>query len=1281
MSDGWVLSIDTGGTFTDCLARDRSGRKSRIKVLSSSALRGSIAECLTPERAGECRLRIDTAWGGPDDLVRGFRFRLLGGVADRPDQAVRVVAYNADESIITLDSSPGDEAKNGEPFELLSREPAPLLAARLVTGTPAEVRLPELTMRLATTRGTNALLTRSGTPPVLFVTRGFADLLEIGTQARPDLFALRVEKPQALYASVVEVGGRLAADGTEIEELDVAAVASAARELAQRGHRVAAVALFHADKKPTHERRVADCLEEEGFHHVSCSAQLAPFIKILPRAETAVVNAYLAPVIESYLRHISAELEHGKLFVMTSAGGLMGSSSYRAKDGLLSGPAGGIAGAADGARAAGFTRVIAFDMGGTSTDVARYDGDFEYTFEQRVGDAHLIAPALAIESVAAGGGSICSSDGHRLHVGPGSAGAFPGPACYGVSGPLTLTDVNLLLGRIDPSRFEIPILPQAAQVALDAVRGSLSADLGPEELLEGLLDIANQRMADAIRRISLRQGYDPQEYALVAFGGAGPQHATAVADRLEMKTVLIPPNPGLLSSDGLAGAVVERFAEHQILSPLEDVAMSLPSLLEELAQDAVAKVIQEGVLAREEVMIRRRIASLRFAGQDATLEIDLDAPLGQLGERFEDRYRSVFGHRPEGRAIELVSLRVVASSRPAEEPATVGTAERYEAVADRTVRSLFEGRWRDVPVLERERLRPGAHLVGPCLVFERYSATVVDPGWSVEMDTAGTLIARKVAARSADAAGPAKRARPDAVRLELFTNRLEAIAREMGESLRRSAISTNIKERLDFSCALLDPSGELIVNAPHIPVHLGSLGVCVRAVTKTLEMKSGDTVITNHPAYGGSHLPDVTLISPAHDSRGRLLGYVCSRAHHAELGGILPGSMPPAATCLAQEGIVIAPIHLVRGGEADWDTIEAILTAPPHPTRALADNLADIRAALAANHSGVTALARMAQEHGSDAVEQTMTALKDLAEAGVRAALVRLDDGPHEAKEILDDGSTLCVRFIIKGDRAELDFSGTSEVHPGNLNATPAVVRSAVLYVLRLLLDDPLPLNEGFMRATRLIVPPGMLNPPFPDDVTQAPAVVGGNVETSQRLVNAMLRALKICAAGQGTMNNITFGNETFSYYETICGGCGAGPGFPGADAVHSHMTNTRITDAEVIEHRHPVRIERFAIRRGSGGGGRHRGGDGVVREIRFLAPMSLAILSQHRSDGPRGIAGGGDGKRGSQRLIEATGPAEGRFLEASDSCPVARGDLLIIKTPGGGGCFPASATLLTNGG
>lgn len=1373
----WEVSVDTGGTFTDCLGRDESGRQERIKVLSSSALRGRIARrkggprrCdglgggQRKERGQEdaCRLRIEVTWTGPDDLVRGFCFRLLG--REHPER--HVVAYRAAEHWIELDAPLEGEIAPGAPFELLSPEPAPLLAAHLVTGTPAGAALPPVTMRLATTRGTNALLTRSGSPPVLFITRGFGDLLEIGTQARPELFALRVVRPRPLYSVVVEVDGRLAADGTEISPLDLDEVAASCARLVHGGQRVAAVALLHADKNPVHEQLVAECLRRSGFEHVSCSAELAPFIKILPRAETTVVDAYLAPVIGSYLRRIRAALAGEGLFVMTSAGGLVGAGSYRAKDSLLSGPAGGIAGAALAGRNAGFTRLIAFDMGGTSTDVARYDGDFEYAFEHTVGDAHLVAPALAIESVAAGGGSICAYDGIRLSVGPESAGAFPGPACYGASGPLTLTDVNLLLGRIDPNRFEIPIIPRAAQTALDEVCKALAKDqpnpgvnqgqarnaqyrrqapnscagpgrsrgeqapdtekrAGREQLLEGFLEIANQRMAAAIRRVSLRLGYDPRDYALVAFGGAGPQHALAVAGQLGAGTVLIPPDPGLLSAEGLSAAVVERFAERQLLLSLSEAGPNLARHLDELGREAVASVTREikaqglpGATAGEpaekagstaEVIVRRRIASLRFAGQEATLEVDVDpeavsgsgasgagrsrkASEGRCREAFEERcreafegrYREVFGHLPEGRAIELVSLRVVASTRGRDAARPGAPAPAHEPDPDSTARVYFAGRWREVPVYEREHIRPGARLSGPCLIFERYSAVVIEPGWRVEVDDMGTLVARLVeeeartpVAQSAEThasripAAHTPQGRPEAVCLELFTHRFETIAREMGESLRRTAVSTNVKERLDFSCALLDASGDLIVNAPHIPVHLGSLGLCVREVAKMLPLQPGDTVVTNHPAFGGSHLPDVTLISPVQGQGRELLGYVACRAHHAEIGGILPGSMPPNAHRLIEEGVVIPPTYLVRDGIARWDRISEMLARAPYPSRALADNLADLRAGLAANSSGVEAFRRMVVEQGGEVVAHYMNALKDRAEAKIRQALDRIPGGRREAREVLDDGSILRVRIEIGGDRALLDFSGTSGVHPGNLNATPAVVRSAVLYVLRLLLDEPLPLNEGLMRAVQLRIPRGMLNPPFPEDPSKAPAVVGGNVETSQRLVNALVRAFGLAASSQGTMNNVAFGNAAASYYETVCGGCGAGPGFHGASAVHSHMTNTRITDVELIEHRYPVRVERFAVRRGSGGAGRFRGGDGVVREICFLAPFSLSILSQHRSDGPSGMAGGEPGRPGSQRITRATG--EKLVLAAIDTCRVNPGDRLVLETPGGGGYGPAN--------
>jgi len=1256
MSRDFRLYVDTGGTFTDCLAVDPDGSERRAKVLSSAALRGRVVEVL-----GAARLRIEASWSGPDQFVRGFGFRML----DREGGDALVMGYSSAERILDLDLPPASGLEPGAPFELISPEQAPLLAARLVTGTPAGESLPPMSMRLATTRGTNALLTRSGVEPVLFVTRGFGDLLEIGNQARPELFTLNPSKPDPLHARVVEVSGRLAADGEEIEPLDPGELVRVAQQLRRDRHTVAAVALLHADKNPLHEQWLADRLRDAGFGHVSVSSRLTPFIKILPRAETAVVNAYLSPVIESYLARIAQVLSGGGLRVMTSAGGLVRAESFDAKDSLLSGPAGGIAGAAAAGRAAGHDRLLAFDMGGTSTDVARYDGDFEYVFEHAVGDAHLASPALAIESVAAGGGSICSFDGIRLTVGPKSAGAFPGPACYGAGGPLTLTDVNLLLGRIDPSRFEIPIDPSAAERALEGVRERLAESTGerpePAELLDGFLDLANQKMADAIRHISLRLGYDPAEYALVAFGGAGPQHALAVADRLGVETVLIPADAALLSAHGLAAAAVERFAEQQVLRTLDDLGGSIEGLLEPLASRAASLLRREGV-PRDRVVIRRRIAGMRYIGQDSQLEVEVGFD-ADLREAFEGRYQVVFGHLPVEREIELVSLRVVASSRGDDvEREPVERVAVHPAEAGREAVVRFFGEERSVPVLDCEELTPGARLAGPCLVLERYSAFVVEDGWNVEVDADRALVAR----RRERAVTSGDSGRPEAVRLELFTHRFETIAREMGESLRRTAVSTNVKERLDFSCAVLDRAGELVVNAPHIPVHLGSLGLCVRRIAAAVELAPGDTVVTNHPAFGGSHLPDVTLVSPAHGTDGELVGYVASRAHHAEIGGALPGSMPPAARCLAEEGVVIPPTHLVRRGEADWDAVRELLESGDHPSRAVEDNLADLRAALAANVRGVAALSRLAEQHGAGAVSRYMRALEDRAEAGIRRALARVADGRYAAEEVLDDGTPIVVTIEVDGDRATFDFGGSAGVHPGNLNATSAIVRSAVLYVLRLMIDEPLPLNEGLLRAVTLKIPPGILDPSFPDDPSAAPAVVGGNVETSQRLVNGCVRALGLAAASQGTMNNLLFGDAGRSYYETVCGGCGAGPGFAGASAVHSHMTNTRITDAELIEHRYPVRVERFCVRRGSGGAGRFRGGDGAVREIAFLEPLTLSLLSQHRNAGPAGLAGGSPGKPGAQWVVRASG--ERAELGAIDSTEVGPGDLLVLETPGGGG-------------
>lgn len=1252
----WQVWIDTGGTFTDCLARDAEGKLHRAKVLSNSALRGVVEE-----RLEERQLRIHARWKVPADFICGFEFCLL----DVDSEPRQVVTFKADAGIVELDGPLPKAARPGAPFEVRSAEEAPLLAARLATGTAAGEKLPPLAMRLATTRGTNALLERRGVGAALFITRGLGDLLRIGNQQRPELFALRVDKPPPLYEAVVEVDERLGADGSVLRELDCEKLTEPAQKLLDREVRTAAIALMHSYRNPQHEEELSAFLRGCGFEHVVYSAELAPFIKLLPRAETAVVDAYLGPVIGDYLTGVANSLEEGKLHVMTSAGGLLQAASFRAKDSLLSGPAGGVAGAALVGRRGGYERVISFDMGGTSTDVARYDGDFEYLFEHQVGDAHLVAPALAIETVAAGGGSICYVANGRLRVGPQSAGAQPGPAAYGAGGPLTLTDVNLLLGRLQGERFGIPIVPQRARKRLDQVRRRLTEETGeemePEKLLEGFLDIANERMADAIRRISLQRGYDPAAYALVAFGGAGGQHACGVASRLGISTVLVPADAGLLSALGLGHALIERFAERQVLARLDQVEERLEEWLEELAREAKEQLLREGV-PTEEAIIRRRLVNLRFAGQDTPLTVECGQGVS-LAEAFVRNYQEVYGHRPEGRPVEVESMRVIVSAREVVEQESARGCVSQEAIPRGTARVWTRDRWADLPFFDRSKLQSGMRFAGPALIFEAHSATFVENGWEVKVDGNGTLVLRHAETKKE----PLMAARPEAVRLELFTNGLRSIAREMGTMLQRTALSTNVKERLDFSCALLDADGELVVNAPHIPVHLGAMGLCVRQVCQALELKSGDAIVTNHPQFGGSHLPDITLITPVFSARGKRIGYVASRAHHAEIGGMRPGSMPPTATCLEQEGVVIAPTYLARGGKVDWEAVRAMLGKGKYPSRSVEDNVADLNAALAANQRGMRALQELAREHGDETVLHYMAALKKQAERGVRAALARLADGLYEAREELDDGAALQVRITIKGEEVEIDFAGTAPVHPGNLNATPAIVRSAVIYVLRLLVEAPLPLNEGFMAPVELKIPAGcFLNPDFSTDPGRAPAVVGGNVETSQRLVDTLLKALGLAACSQGTMNNVLFGGADFGYYETVCGGGGAGPDFAGADAVHSHMTNTRITDPEIVEHRYPVRVERFAIRRDSGGDGQHRGGDGAVRELVFLEEMSLSLLAQHRKEGPYGMAGGKPGKPGRQTLIRASG--ECVEMDSVDGCEVGPGDRLVLETPGGGG-------------
>ena len=1251
----WRVWIDTGGTFTDGLAAAPDGSERRVKILSSGALRGRLRQ------ATEKTVQLEARWSFPSAALVGFRLRAVGGA----DAEAGILAAKRDsDQLFTLQVSQPLTLAPGEPIELFTDEDAPLVAARLLLGVAAEATLPDCDLRVATTRGTNALLQRNGSRTALFVTKGFGDLGKIRDQQRPDLFTLDVQLSKPLYEEAIEVDERLSADGRLLRPLDLASIRADAQRLLGRGIRSAAICLLHSYLNPDHEEQIANELRQLGFEYVAESAKLSPFIKLLPRLETAVTDAYLGPDIDAYLGRIQRASASDQTLVMTSAGGLVDPDGYRAKDSLLSGPAAGVVGAVHRAQELGDEQIIGFDMGGTSTDVSRYDGRFEYVYEHQVGEIKLAAPALAIESVAAGGGSICWLDEGRLRVGPRSAGASPGPACYGAGGPLTVTDLNLLLGRLEPSQFGIPVEPAAARHKLQHLADELSSSTGesidPMQMAVGLLSIADETMADAIRRISVRRGFATDDDTLVAFGGAGGQHAVGVAERLGMRRVLIPRDAALLSAVGLGRAAIERFAEQQLLEPLPEVEASLQSRWCDLESRAIAAVRLCGA---DEIEIRRRILRVRWRGREATLDLEWRPDI-DVGTSFRDEYQRVYGHSPGSGVIEVESMRVIAGSVETKvERADVSLSELPQMRSQAARDVWFNGAAVMTPTLQREQLPLESSLEGPALIVESHSATVVPPNWSCEMTHAGLLLTRRSGAPALSVTSES----PGAVQLELFTQRFSALVGEMGERLERTSTSTNVKERLDFSCALLDHRGRLVVNAPHIPVHLGALGLCVRRLNKIFNWKAGDIAVTNHPAFGGSHLPDVTVVTPVFtDHQPAPIGFVASRAHHAEIGGVRPGSMPPHATCLEEEGVVIEPTLLYDGGDGRWEAITETLQAARHPTRSLEENLSDLRAAVAANHAGLTRLRQLAGDHGSATIHSYMRRLSTLSSGRLQRALREYGDGTYGATERLDDGSAISVTIEIARGRATFDFNGSSAVHPGNLNATPAIVQSALLYVLRLLIRDPMPLNEGLLDQVELVIPSGLLNPDFDREPANCPAVVGGNVETSQRIVDTLLRALRLAACSQGTMNNVIFGNARYGYYETIGGGVGAHPTGAGASGVHSHMTNTRITDPEILESRYPVRLERFSLRRGSGGAGRHRGGDGLVREIRFLEATSLSILSQHRVVSPYGLEGGSNGLCGEQWLLRADGSEE--RLAGISEIELQPDDRLRIMTPGGGG-------------
>nr|VFK78797.1 MAG: 5-oxoprolinase (ATP-hydrolysing) [Candidatus Kentron sp. SD] len=1304
----WQFRIDRGGTFTDIVARAPDGSLLTHKLLSEN-----------PERYD-------------DAVIQGMR---------------EVIAMQR-----AIHRDP-DSAPESPPA------PAPL---------PPGPLPPIASLKMGTTVATNALLERNGEPTVLAITQGFEDALRIGYQERPDLFAQRIDLPALLHGRVIGVRERIDAHGAVLVPLDLDAVRRDLQAAFQAGFRAIAIVLMHGYRYPQHERAVAGMARALGFSQVSVSHEVSPLVKLIGRGDTTVVDAYLSPILRRYVEAVTRQLpDETRLLFMQSNGGLTDGSHFRGRDSILSGPAGGVVGAVATAEEAGFHQIISFDMGGTSTDVAHYAGAFERAFETKVANARMRVPIMRIHTVAAGGGSIARFRDGRFRVGPESAGANPGPACYRRGGPLTVTDCNLMVGKIVPRFFpavfgpegDLPIDEAVVRRRFSALAGEIDAHENPaaqsqtaeqrlREIADGFLRIAVENMANAIKKISIQRGYDVTEYTLCAFGAAGGQHACLVADALGMERIFLHAHAGVLSAYGMGLADIRALRERSIEAPLTESSIPhLASLFDTLAMDARAELQGQGI-DPDAIEIQRTVY-LKYTGTDASLPVDFpdlaNTPARMMADmirQFEESHQSAYGFCMAGRGlvVEMISLEAIghgeslrASSssqgeilRPTSiQPHKIPPSGRDDTLIGRedtppiTHIDLYtSGRTFSAPVYQRESLPPGARIPGPALLVEPNATTVIEPEWRAEVTHQGDLLlTRAKPARRAAAIGT----RADPVMLEVFNNLFMSIAEQMGAALVNTAYSVNIKERLDFSCALFDGEGHLVANAPHIPVHLGSMGDSVRAVLRSRKdtLRPGDVLALNNPYNGGTHLPDITVITPVFDPAGAIRFFVATRGHHADIGGITPGSMPPRSRTIHEEGILIDDFVLVDQGRFREEEIRELLEGgnskgagvnqyqalhvgwiaarihkqnggctqiihstqgceenseesriakaaqrrTHHPARNPDQNIADLKAQIAANAKGVRELQRMVDHYGPDVVHAYMGHVQDNAEAAVRRVLETLPDHGH-FQYPFDDGTKIVVHITIdKTTRsAIIDFAGTSDQQPTNFNAPFSVCRAAVLYVFRTLVDDPIPLNEGCLRPLDIRAPKGsLLNPDYPA------AVAAGNVETSQCVTDALFGALGVMAAAQGTMNSLTFGNGRYQYYETICGGAGAGPDFDGASAVHTHMTNSRLTDPEILEQRFPVLLEKFAIRKGSGGTGRFRGGDGVIRRIRFLEPLSAGILSNHRKVPPFGMAGGEPGRVGRNWVERVDGRCE--ELGGTEEVSMEAEDVLVIETPGGGGC------------
>lgn len=1151
--------------------------------------------------------------------------------------------------------------------KLLSNQNSVIEGIRTLLQLPPEAELPPCDVRMGTTIATNALLERKGCDYLLVTSRGFGDVPEIGTQARPDLFSLAIEKPAPLHAAVVEVDLRCTKDGEVIGDFDPRELELELERHRQRGLKSVGIVLLHAHKNGAPERQLGALARKAGFEYVALSHEVASEIGLLGRGDTTGVDCYLTPLLADYMASLKGALAGSTVRVMQSSGGLVSAERLRGPNAILSGPAGGVVACAAIGSAAGYEELIGFDMGGTSTDVSRFAGDYERRYENEVAGVRLRVPMLAIHTVAAGGGSICRYDGQKFSVGPESAGADPGPLCYGAphASEPSVTDANLVLGRLLPDRFPFRLVPERSEAAFAAIAARL-AERGvvasAHSVAEGFFQIANLNMAEAIRRVSIAKGYDVRMHALFVFGGAGGQHACSLARTLGMRTVLFHELSGVLSAYGMGLADVTVHVQADAGARELDAGAldAATKSLERLEAEARGKLEEDGN-APERVVVTR-LLDLRYRGTETALTLPM-APLSRLECAFAARHSREFGYARDGHPLELCALRVEAVAKS---PAVSLNLPRADASGATTAvplkhsRLWYGGRWLEgVPVFAREGLRSGARIDGPAVVLETTGTIVLDPGFTL-LARGSLLIATDEAPDSVEPSGTRANAtsEPDPILLEVMNHQYMSIAEQMGGVLRRTALSTNIRERLDFSCAVFDREARLIANAPHIPVHLGAMGESVAAVARAYpDPEPGDAFITNDPSHGGSHLPDVTVVTPVHDQQtGALSFFVASRGHHADIGGITPGSMPAASTRLTEEGVLLPALRIVRKGRFEREFLLGRLSSGPYPARNPSTNLADIEAKLAANRLGATRLHELVARYGLAVVHEYMNHVRTNAELAVRRAISRLPDGDHRFADELDNGARVAVRVSVRGSEMHIDFTGTDQELASNLNAPRAVTTAAVIYFLRTLVDTPIPLNAGCLAPVTVSVPDGCLLAP-----SAGAAVVGGNVETSQRVVDVLLGAVGVAAASQGTMNNLSFGNDDFGYYETLAGGAGAGPGFVGASCVHTHMTNTRITDPEVLETHYPVRVREFSRRHGSGGSGRYRGGDGLVRELEFLAPVQVSLLTERRVHAPFGLAGGEPGQRGRNLL-------NGAPIAGAVQLDLTPGSRLRIETPGGGG-------------